>query len=94
MDSEHNAWISGPLNTHSYVELVFVAVLTAGNLWMHKQKTIDNQRGACTPFERCLGQEGTLSLSSEAKTSGEVMGFDAGMVTPYPVHLALKNTVP
>lgn len=76
----HNAWMSGPGNTHPFVELVLVAVMTAGSLGMHKQETIDNHRGAHVPFERRLGQAGTLSFSSESKTSGEVMGFDAGMI--------------
>lgn len=52
---EHNVWKSGPQNTHPYVELVFVAVMTAGNLAMHKQETIDNHRGAHIAFERRLG---------------------------------------
>lgn len=52
--------MSGPQNTHPYVELVFVAVMTAGNMGMHKQETNDNPRGF--PFERCVGQVGTLSF--------------------------------
>lgn len=87
----HHAWISGPGNTHPYVELIFVALMTADSLGMHKQETIDNHRGAHIPFERRLGQAGTLSLSSESKTSGKIMGFDAGMVTSYPVQSALKS---
>lgn len=35
----HNAWMSGPGNTHPFVELVLVAVMTAGSLGMHKQET-------------------------------------------------------